>query len=120
MMEDYLDSERIIQEVEKYPNLYDTRVNEFPNRELKKLAWMAVTRSVVGEKWDQMDEITRSDVVPSVNLPLQDNGEDVSSRSDRKRSILQETKIRLKCLKLKPAGVTSPKLSRIRPVMWGG
>ncbi|GBM83837.1 hypothetical protein AVEN_134533-1 [Araneus ventricosus] len=36
-------------------------------------------------------KIFKPDVVPSVNLPLQDNGEDVSSRSERKRkrSILQ-------------------------------
>ncbi|GBM85333.1 hypothetical protein AVEN_58040-1 [Araneus ventricosus] len=54
-------------------------------------------------------KILISDAVPSVNLPLQDNGEDVSSRSERKRkrSILQETKIRLKCLRLKKACVTT-------------
>ncbi|GBN06436.1 hypothetical protein AVEN_78132-1 [Araneus ventricosus] len=36
-------------------------------------------------------KIFKPDVVPSVNLPLQANGEDVSSRSEkkRKRSILQ-------------------------------
>ncbi|GBL88006.1 hypothetical protein AVEN_133678-1 [Araneus ventricosus] len=52
-------------------------------------------------------KILKPDAVPSVNLPLQDNGEDVSSRSERKRkrSILQETKIRLKCLTLKKACV---------------
>ncbi|GBN83811.1 hypothetical protein AVEN_14631-1 [Araneus ventricosus] len=44
-------------------------------------------------------KILKPDVVPSVNLPLQDNGEDISSRSERKRkrSILREAKIRLKC-----------------------
>ncbi|GBN67978.1 hypothetical protein AVEN_57087-1 [Araneus ventricosus] len=44
-------------------------------------------------------KILKPDAVPSVNLPLQDNGEDISSRSERKRktSILRETKIRLKC-----------------------
>ncbi|GBN54481.1 hypothetical protein AVEN_209910-1 [Araneus ventricosus] len=44
-------------------------------------------------------KIFKPDAVPSVNLPLQNNGEDVSSRSERKRngSILQEAKIRLKC-----------------------
>ncbi|GBN92292.1 hypothetical protein AVEN_177207-1 [Araneus ventricosus] len=44
-------------------------------------------------------KIFKPDAVPSVNLPLQDNGEDISSRSERKRnrSILQEAKIRLKC-----------------------
>ncbi|GBM32938.1 hypothetical protein AVEN_268859-1 [Araneus ventricosus] len=54
-------------------------------------------------------KILKPDAVPSVNLPLQDNGEDVSSRSERKRkrSILQETKIRLKCLRLKNACVTT-------------
>ncbi|GBN84328.1 hypothetical protein AVEN_275098-1 [Araneus ventricosus] len=43
-------------------------------------------------------KIVKPDEVPSVSLPLQDNGEDNSSRSDRKRnrSILQEAKIRLK------------------------
>ncbi|GBL94487.1 hypothetical protein AVEN_154613-1 [Araneus ventricosus] len=45
-------------------------------------------------------KILKPDAVLSVNLPLQDNGEDISSRSERKskRSILQEAKIRLKCL----------------------
>ncbi|GBM02588.1 hypothetical protein AVEN_178515-1 [Araneus ventricosus] len=54
-------------------------------------------------------KILKPDAVPSVNLPLQDNGEDISSRSERKRkrSILQETKIRLKCLRLKKARVTT-------------
>ncbi|GBO14221.1 hypothetical protein AVEN_227875-1 [Araneus ventricosus] len=54
-------------------------------------------------------KILKPDAVPSVNLPLQDNGEDVSSRIERKRktSILQETKIRLKCLRLKKACVTT-------------
>ncbi|GBL96018.1 hypothetical protein AVEN_199978-1 [Araneus ventricosus] len=52
-------------------------------------------------------KILKPDAVPSVNLPLQDNREDVSSRSERKRkrSIFQETKIRLKCLNLKKACV---------------
>ncbi|GBM46617.1 hypothetical protein AVEN_95611-1 [Araneus ventricosus] len=55
------------------------------------------------------EKIVNLDAVPSVNLPLQDNGEDVSSRIERKRkrSILQETKIRLKCLRLKKACVTT-------------
>ncbi|GBN87894.1 hypothetical protein AVEN_211248-1 [Araneus ventricosus] len=54
-------------------------------------------------------KILNPDAVPSVNLPLQENGEDVSSRSERKRkrSILQETKFRLKCLRLKKACVTT-------------
>ncbi|GBL90558.1 hypothetical protein AVEN_179469-1 [Araneus ventricosus] len=54
-------------------------------------------------------KILKPDAVPSVNLPLQDNGEDVSSRSEkkRKRSILQQTKIRLKCLRLRKACVTT-------------
>ncbi|GBL76739.1 hypothetical protein AVEN_53417-1 [Araneus ventricosus] len=52
-------------------------------------------------------KILKPDAVPSVNLSLQDNGEDVLSRSERKRSILQETKIRLKCLTLKKACVTT-------------
>ncbi|GBM08020.1 hypothetical protein AVEN_71459-1 [Araneus ventricosus] len=43
-------------------------------------------------------KILNPDAVPSVNLLLQDNGEDISSRNERKRnrSILQEAKIRLK------------------------
>ncbi|GBN01812.1 hypothetical protein AVEN_31911-1 [Araneus ventricosus] len=52
----------MILEVEKYPYLYDSRHNDFKNRELKKDAWMAVTKNVIGEKWDQMDEKTRSNV----------------------------------------------------------
>ncbi|GBM41448.1 Transposable element Tc3 transposase [Araneus ventricosus] len=48
-------------------------------------------------------KILKPDAVPSVNLPLQDNGEDISSRSERKRSILREAKIRLKCLSPKKA-----------------
>ncbi|GBN14135.1 hypothetical protein AVEN_212628-1 [Araneus ventricosus] len=50
-------------------------------------------------------KILKPDAVPSVNLPLQDNGEDILSRSERKRnrSILQEAKIRLKCLSPKKA-----------------
>ncbi|GBM74400.1 hypothetical protein AVEN_203862-1 [Araneus ventricosus] len=52
-------------------------------------------------------KILKPQAVPSVNLPLQGNGEDVSSRSERKGSILQETKIRLKCLRLKNACVTT-------------
>ncbi|GBM49664.1 hypothetical protein AVEN_262467-1 [Araneus ventricosus] len=50
-------------------------------------------------------KILKPDAVPSVNLPLQNNGEDISSRSERKRnrSILQEAKIRLKCLSPKKA-----------------
>ncbi|GBN06104.1 hypothetical protein AVEN_99791-1 [Araneus ventricosus] len=45
-------------------------------------------------------KILKPDAVPSVYLPLQDNGEDISSRRERKRnrSILHEAKIRLKCL----------------------
>ncbi|GBN74831.1 hypothetical protein AVEN_137481-1 [Araneus ventricosus] len=48
-------------------------------------------------------KILKPDAVPSVNLPLPDNREGISSRSERKRnrSILQEAKIRLKCLSLK-------------------
>ncbi|GBM97212.1 hypothetical protein AVEN_122001-1 [Araneus ventricosus] len=54
-------------------------------------------------------KIIKPDAVPSVNLPLQDNGEDDSGRSERKRkiSIWQETKIKLKCLRLKKACVTT-------------
>ncbi|GBO05080.1 hypothetical protein AVEN_122770-1 [Araneus ventricosus] len=54
-------------------------------------------------------KILKPNAVPSVNLPLQDNGEDVSSRSVRKGkiNILQETKIRLRCLSLKKACVTT-------------
>ncbi|GBL87005.1 hypothetical protein AVEN_218717-1 [Araneus ventricosus] len=52
-------------------------------------------------------KILKLDAVPSINLPLQHNVEDVSSRSERKRSILQETKIRLKCLTLEKACVTT-------------
>ncbi|GBO33758.1 hypothetical protein AVEN_132056-1 [Araneus ventricosus] len=48
-------------------------------------------------------KILKPDAVPSVSLPLQDNGEDISSRSERKRSILREAKIRLKCLSPKKA-----------------
>ncbi|GBL72465.1 hypothetical protein AVEN_115382-1 [Araneus ventricosus] len=56
-------------------------------------------------------KILKPDPVPSVNLPLQHNGEDISSRSERKRnrSILQEAKIRLKCL--------NPKNARETPAM---
>ncbi|GBO09956.1 hypothetical protein AVEN_92069-1 [Araneus ventricosus] len=61
-MEYCLDSELMILEVEKYPYLYDSRHNDFKNRELKKDAWMAVTKNVIEEKWDQMDEKTRSNV----------------------------------------------------------
>ncbi|GBN92636.1 hypothetical protein AVEN_142454-1 [Araneus ventricosus] len=54
-------------------------------------------------------KILNPDAVLSVNLLLQDYGEDVSSRSERKRkrSILQGTKIRLKCLRLRKACVTT-------------
>ncbi|GBN01342.1 hypothetical protein AVEN_40086-1, partial [Araneus ventricosus] len=61
-MEYCLDSELMILEVEKYPYLYDSRHNDFKNRELKKDAWMAVTKNVIGEKWDQMVEKTRFNV----------------------------------------------------------
>ncbi|GBN12435.1 hypothetical protein AVEN_158471-1, partial [Araneus ventricosus] len=60
-MEQYLDSELMILEVEKYPQ-HDTRDNGFKNRELKRNAWLAVTKNVIGGKWDQMDQITRSNV----------------------------------------------------------
>ncbi|GBN56769.1 hypothetical protein AVEN_192878-1 [Araneus ventricosus] len=54
-------------------------------------------------------KILKPDAVPSVSLPLQDNLEDISSRSERKRkrSILQETKIKLECLRLKNTYVTT-------------
>ncbi|GBM15999.1 hypothetical protein AVEN_108594-1 [Araneus ventricosus] len=61
-MEYCLDSELMILEVEKYPYLYDSRHNDFKNHELKKDAWMAVTKNVIGEKWNQMDEKTRSNL----------------------------------------------------------
>ncbi|GBM61534.1 hypothetical protein AVEN_72569-1 [Araneus ventricosus] len=51
-------------------------------------------------------KILKPDAVPSVNLPLQDNGEKDSIRNERKknRSILPEaTKIRLKYQSLKKA-----------------
>ncbi|GBN52484.1 hypothetical protein AVEN_14654-1 [Araneus ventricosus] len=50
-------------------------------------------------------KILKPDAVPSVNLPLQNNREDISSRSERKRkrNILREAKIRLKCLSPKKA-----------------
>ncbi|GBN24800.1 hypothetical protein AVEN_98608-1 [Araneus ventricosus] len=50
-------------------------------------------------------KILKPDAVPSVNLPLQDNGENILSRSERKRkrSILREAKIRLKCPSSKKA-----------------
>ncbi|GBN00418.1 hypothetical protein AVEN_8974-1 [Araneus ventricosus] len=56
--------------------------------------------------------ILKPDAVPSVNLPLQDNREDVSSRSERKRKriILQETKISLKCLRLKKHSLSLDRL----------
>ncbi|GBL72122.1 hypothetical protein AVEN_115127-1 [Araneus ventricosus] len=55
------------------------------------------------------EKILKPNAVPSVNSPLQDSGEDVSSRIERekKRSIFQETKIRIKCLRLKKACVTT-------------
>ncbi|GBM03057.1 hypothetical protein AVEN_14566-1 [Araneus ventricosus] len=67
-MEYCLDSELMFLEVEKYPYLYDSRHNHFKNRELKKDAWMAVTKNVIGEKWDQMDEKTRSNVAGQFEL----------------------------------------------------
>ncbi|GBO07234.1 hypothetical protein AVEN_224277-1 [Araneus ventricosus] len=50
-------------------------------------------------------KILKPDAAPSVNLPLQDNGEDISNRKERKRkrSILREAKIRLKSLSPKKA-----------------
>ena len=57
-----LDSELIILEVQKYPCIYDTRNIDFKNREQKRDAWMAITKNVVGEKWDEMDENRKSDV----------------------------------------------------------
>ncbi|GBM33469.1 hypothetical protein AVEN_55790-1 [Araneus ventricosus] len=61
-MEHYLDGERMILEVAKYPCLYDISCNDFINHDFKRNAWIAVTKSLIGEKWDQMDEITRSTV----------------------------------------------------------
>lgn len=61
-MEHYLDSELIILEIEKYPYLNDKRHSDFKNRELKRDAWMAVTKNVLGEKWDKMDEKRKSNV----------------------------------------------------------
>ncbi|GBL85209.1 hypothetical protein AVEN_222697-1 [Araneus ventricosus] len=65
-------------------------------------------------------KILKPDEVPSVSLPLQDNGEDNSSRSDRKRnrSILQEAKIRLKWQSPKKACETrkTEKTRRLRKI----
>ncbi|CAL1295340.1 unnamed protein product [Larinioides sclopetarius] len=58
-MKHHLDNERLINEVQKYPNLFDKRCSNFHSRELKKIAWMAVCKNVIGEKWDHMDETTR-------------------------------------------------------------
>lgn len=59
---EFLDSEMIILEVQKFVYLYDTCDINFKNREMKRDAWMMVTKNVMGEKWDQVDENTRSNI----------------------------------------------------------
>lgn len=59
---DYLDSELIIVEVQKYPCLYDTNDDDFKNREKKKLSWISVASSVMGEEWEDMDEKSKNNI----------------------------------------------------------
>lgn len=50
----YIDSERIILEIERRPCLYDTKCETYKNRMLKVDSWLSVAQNVVGEKWNDM------------------------------------------------------------------
>ncbi|XP_014274060.1 uncharacterized protein [Halyomorpha halys] len=63
---EFLDSDLIILEVQKFPCLYDTSNFNFKNREMRREAWMTVTKNVMGEKWEQFDENTRSNTAKEV------------------------------------------------------
>lgn len=48
---EYLDSELIIIEVEKFPCLYNTKDLHYKDRAVKIEAWKRVFRAVVGDSW---------------------------------------------------------------------
>lgn len=56
---EYLDSERIILEVQQNPCLYDYRHDDFKYRELRRNAWVNIAMNVVGDQWEDMDKETK-------------------------------------------------------------
>lgn len=58
-----LDSEVILMEVQKFPCLYDIRLRDYKNRELKRDCWIAVSKAVVSEeKWEELDESSKTNI----------------------------------------------------------
>ncbi|XP_075214217.1 uncharacterized protein LOC142320402 [Lycorma delicatula] len=51
---DYIDSEQIILEIEKYPHLYDTTNEKYKDRNEKQEAWGKVAEAVMGEGWKEL------------------------------------------------------------------
>lgn len=56
---EYLDSESIIDEVQKYPYIYDPNHESYKNMNLKRQTWFSITETILEDKWGYMDDNIR-------------------------------------------------------------
>lgn len=54
---EFIDSQSVIEEVKKFPCLYDPNDKSFRNRDVRKDAWTVATIAIVGlENWEVMED----------------------------------------------------------------
>lgn len=58
---DPLDSSCIISQVKQHPCLYDFNHEDYKNKLSRKTSWLQITKAVIGEQWDTLDEHAKSD-----------------------------------------------------------
>jgi hypothetical protein len=51
---EFIDSELLILEVQKHPCIYDMKSEHYKDRHMKLNAWVAISKSLVGE-WEELE-----------------------------------------------------------------
>lgn len=64
------DGELIIVEVEKYPALYDSKNENYKNRNAKVDAWKKVAEGVVGESYNELSIKEQNEIGKYIKLYL--------------------------------------------------
>jgi hypothetical protein len=52
---EFIDSELLILEVQKYLYVYNMKNENYKDRNKKLDAWMTISKSLVGEEWEELE-----------------------------------------------------------------
>lgn len=52
---EFIDSKLLILEVQKHPCIYDMNSEQYKDRHMKLNAWVAISKSLVGEEWEELE-----------------------------------------------------------------